>query len=539
MTSTSPPAFAPTTPGGRIDTLDVLRGFALIGVCVANVEFFNRPVVQSGQGMQEGLAGLDWAVAWLVNYLVIGKFWTIFSLLFGMGFALMHERAQAAGRPFLPAYLRRIGALLVIGLLHHALLWSGDILTSYAVAATVLMLTLFAPPRVLIAALIACAALPQLPGLELLAWPLVPVVFAAVIGLYLRASARWLLPLLALVPGVLMLLAALVMALTVGGDMATPAISGAVLVLFGLLVWRFGEPAGLRPLRAGLAIVLLAYAMVALDAATRYASDESVAVAAAVDDADDAGDGDGDGDAVADADADEAIDPLEETREREITRSAQETQVLTEDHYRDAIAMRLEHLPQRMQDEVGFSILLAGVFLVGNWFVRSGVIARAADHVPLFRRLALWGIPLGVGLGLLGGLLSSGRSPGVDDPAFELANGLMLLGSVPASLGYIGATVLMLHSRSALARIRLLAPFGRMALTNYLTQSIVFALLFHGYGAGWWGIGRAEQVGIALLLCLLQIGLSHWWMARFQYGPAEWVWRALTYLRWPPLRQGR
>ena len=44
------------------------------------------------------------------------------------------------------------------------------------------------------------------------------------------------------------------------------------------------------------------------------------------------------------------------------------------------------------------------------------------------------------------------------------------------------------------------------------------------------------QVGIALGLCALQIALSHWWLARFQYGPVEWVWRALTYLSWPPMR---
>ena len=60
--------------------------------------------------------------------------------------------------------------------------------------------------------------------------------------------------------------------------------------------------------------------------------------------------------------------------------------------------------------------------------------------------------------------------------------------------------------------------------------------LFYAHGMGLWGIGRAAQVGIALGLCALQIALSHWWLARFQYGPVEWVWRALTYLSWPPMR---
>jgi len=507
MTGTLP-AFAPTTPDGRIATLDVLRGFALIGVCVANVEFFNRPVVQSGQGMQAGLDGLDWAVAWVVNYVVIGKFWTIFSLLFGMGFALMHERAQRAGRPFLPAYGRRIAALLTIGLLHHTLLWSGDILISYAVAAAALMLTLFAPPRVLITAFIACAALPQMPGLGFLAWFLAPIIFATVTGLYLRASLRLFLPLMAIGSGLLIVLAALL-----GSDdgAVSTAVSGIVLIAFGMLAWRYGEPDSLRRLRAGLAIVLLAYAMITLDSASRYFAPVTGQVASA----DDIG---------------------EQLREREVIRSEEEVQVLTGDSYVDGVAMRAGQLLQRMQDEVGFSIVLVGVFLVGSWFVRSGVIARASEHLPLFRRLAWYGIPFGVGLGVLGSLASTGRVAGADSPAFDFANGLMLLGSVPASLGYIGAVVLMLHSRSIAARIRLLAPFGRMALSNYLAQSIVMTSLFYGYALGWWGIGRAAQVAIALLLCLAQIGLSHWWMARFRYGPAEWAWRAVTYLTWPTMR---
>lgn len=105
MTSSSLPTLSPAND--RLDALDVLRGFALIGICIANVEFFNRPVVESGQGIPAGLYGLDWLVAFLVAYLVSGKFWTIFSLLFGMGFALMLERARVAGRLFAPTYGRR------------------------------------------------------------------------------------------------------------------------------------------------------------------------------------------------------------------------------------------------------------------------------------------------------------------------------------------------------------------------------------------------------------------------------------------------
>ena len=59
-----------------------------------------------------------------------------------------------------------------------------------------------------------------------------------------------------------------------------------------------------------------------------------------------------------------------------------------------------------------------------------------------------------------------------------------MLGNLPACLGYVGMIVLMLHSRSALAKVKVLAPFGRMALTNYLWQSLVMSLFFMGYGLG-------------------------------------------------------
>ena len=62
-------------------------------------------------------------------------------------------------------------------------------------------------------------------------------------------------------------------------------------------------------------------------------------------------------------------------------------------------------------------------------------------------------------------------------------------------------------------------------------------LLFYAHGLGLWGMGRALQVGIALALCALQIGFSHWWLARYRYGPVEWLWRALTYRMLPAFRQ--
>ena len=82
----------PMTAGERIQALDVVRGFALLGIFLMNIEFFNRATSEIGHGMPSGLTGVDWFAGWFVAYFVQGKFWTIFSLLFGMGFAVMLTR---------------------------------------------------------------------------------------------------------------------------------------------------------------------------------------------------------------------------------------------------------------------------------------------------------------------------------------------------------------------------------------------------------------------------------------------------------------
>ena len=126
--------------------------------------------------------------------------------------------------------------------------------------------------------------------------------------------------------------------------------------------------------------------------------------------------------------------------------------------------------------------------------------------------------------------------PGADNDGFGFAFSLVMLGNLPACLGYVGVVVLMLHSRSPLARVALLAPMGRMALSNYLTHSLVFTTLSYGYGLGTFGMERIWQAACVVLMIALQLPFSHWWLARFRYGPMEWLWRGFTYRETPRLR---
>ena len=131
---------APVTGADRIQALDVVRGFALLGILLMNIEGMAGPLMNSMTGVDPSLAGIDRWADTAIYLLVQGKFYPLFSLLFGMGFAVMLHRAEVAERPFFAVYLRRILVLLGLGLAHGFLLWSGDILVAYAVMGFLLLL---------------------------------------------------------------------------------------------------------------------------------------------------------------------------------------------------------------------------------------------------------------------------------------------------------------------------------------------------------------------------------------------------------------
>ena len=116
-----------------------------------------------------------------------------------------------------------------------------------------------------------------------------------------------------------------------------------------------------------------------------------------------------------------------------------------------------------------------------------------------------------------------------DVPSMALSAGLLHLIAPLITLGYIGAMMLAVRRRAAMAR--LLAQVGRMAFTNYLTQSVVMTSLFYG-GRGPGLFAEVDRPRLALIVAgvwLGQIIVSHLWLRWFAMGPAEWVWRRLTY----------
>ena len=172
---------APTSPGERIEIIDVLRGFALFGILLENVQFFVRPSYGTLFATQ-GAGGIDRLGIWLVDFISVGKFYPIFSLLFAYGIARQMASADARGDRFLPFISWRLLLLMLIGLYHQTFLWSGDILATYALLGFVLLPFRNASDRLLVA----------LGALCLLAWPLLHalVLGGLDLGVFTTAAAE-------------------------------------------------------------------------------------------------------------------------------------------------------------------------------------------------------------------------------------------------------------------------------------------------------------------------------------------------------------
>lgn len=129
----------PLTPSERIAWIDVLRGLAIFGILLENMLFFGGPSNLLQMDQPWWSSPIDRIVVWAIQWLEQGKFYSLFSFLFGLGMALQMQRIEAHGGRFVRVCVRRLVVLLLIGLCHATLVWWGDILTTYAVLGFVLL----------------------------------------------------------------------------------------------------------------------------------------------------------------------------------------------------------------------------------------------------------------------------------------------------------------------------------------------------------------------------------------------------------------
>ena len=192
-----------------------------------------------------------------------------------------------------------------------------------------------------------------------------------------------------------------------------------------------------------------------------------------------------------------------------------------------------------MQTQATFGFMIwriGGLMLLGMALMKLGVLS--AERSPAFyRRMLLSGY--GIGLPIL--LLSAWMMHANQWEMYWLYRvGLLpnYVGSVFVALGHIALVMRIVKSGIFASAVAKLTAVGRMAFTNYLMHSIVLTTVFYGYGLGLYAkVPRIWQMAFVAGVIGFQLWFSPWWLDRYRYGPAEWLWRSLTYGRAQPMRR--
>lgn len=385
----------------RITHLDVLRGIAITFICFANIPFFAGTwAMTDDMAALSATPTLDLVFAGLAYVLIDAKFYTIFSLLFGIGFAVQYANAQNKGEAFVPYYRRRMTILLGIGLIHLVFIWMGDILALYALIGFILILFRDVSDKTLLR----WTAL-------MLALPLIHTLFITRFGDY----SMW--------------------------------------------MWQLAD---------------------AKAAAMGYPMTDTMGFGF------------------------EGFDYRHHLTETDRWAS-----------FKLTMLGPLYRIPYLLSDGRVFKVL--AMFIFGLWVGRRILNDALLQNLPLLRRVAVWGITIGLVVNLVQATV---HIPWV----YSLVHPL---GVVPMAMGYAAGIALLVNRFP-----HLFAPWaavGKTALSNYLMQSLVCIVLFYGTGFGWaTRLSPSQVFGVAALIVTTQLVLSSWYVRRFQFGPVEWVWKKLT-----------
>ena len=181
---------------------------------------------------------------------------------------------------------------------------------------------------------------------------------------------------------------------------------------------------------------------------------------------------------------------------------------------------------------------LFGFFLLGFFAGRARVFENPVVYRQQLQRLVVCGFAIGVIVTLVQIALRMrfGGPAAAALPWFPLAmSATTVIGTTPFALAYIAAATLLLEHRRWKTVLGMFAPVGRMALTNYLAQTLICLAIY--YVGGLFGSFRpALGLLVAMIIFVAQIGFSTWWLGRYRFGPMEWLWRSLTYGHMQPMR---
>lgn len=428
---------APTSPSERIFALDTIRGFAVLGILLMNILGFGLtdPAYLHATAEVGGNTGWN-LVAWIAEMFYFeGTMRGLFTLLFGAGVVLYTSRLERAGLGLRVAdlYFRRNIWLWIFGLVNAwVLLWHGDILYFYGLAA--LFLFVFR----------------DLPVRKLLLW------------------------------------AALLLCVQ-------PALG--VRDYMGI-----AETAAQGP------------ALVKLEAAKKTLTDDQRGMLEDY------------RDLLKDVHPDPKV-------------VAEANQAMSRSY---ASAAEIAHghawyMETRFFPTYGLWECL-GMMLLGMALFKSGALTLGWSTRAYATMLLLgYGFGLGVNALEIRHVLSH---PG--DPAAAMLPWTLTydLGRIPTTLGHVALAMLVVRAQASRALLKPFAATGQMALSNYLAQSVICLFLFTGLGLGWFGqLERYQLYFVVFSIWAVELAWSPLWLARFQFGPMEWLWRSLTRWELQPMRK--
>ncbi|MEU8789819.1 DUF418 domain-containing protein [Streptomyces sp. NPDC048643] len=193
------------------------------------------------------------------------------------------------------------------------------------------------------------------------------------------------------------------------------------------------------------------------------------------------------------------------------------------------IGAHLRELPSALGANLMYAPDMLAAFLAGLAAAKAGLVERRGrDRVWLRRTLVRW-LPVGLAGGLVTAVCANGP---LDSRWFLVGHAVSLLTAPALTASYACGVLLLADAVRPAADV--LAASGRMALSHYLTQSLVLACVFTGYGLGLYDrVGSAAVLAGCVLLYGLQLTYGSWLMSRFRYGPAELVLRTVTLARRP------
>jgi uncharacterized protein len=181
------------------------------------------------------------------------------------------------------------------------------------------------------------------------------------------------------------------------------------------------------------------------------------------------------------------------------------------------------------------------VFMLGLLVYHRGILQNPEAHRTALKKAlivgAVVGIPANVAstyvMHITGGQMQSGPPGGLQLFGFFL----FIFGRPALSMCYASAVVLLFLDARWRSRLKPFSVIGRTALSNYLFQTIFCTTIFFGYGGGLFAKVHLEWLMVlSLTVYALEVPLSRWWLAHYRFGPAEWVWRSLTYGRLQPMK---